>query len=674
MRIITLSDHAADQERTARQGREKTYREALAAWQAIADSRVRKLREHQGAVAAAFRQVQIWSAIANMFHWISTFLASVPTQPTWVGPSDEESRWAGGRIGEQKVRTCLGRLLGDEWVAIAGYFNRGGEMDLLVLGPWAILAIEVKTLNGVVHCRGNEWTRDKYDRYGNLIERGLSVRDLKGRAPNQQINESANALEAFLASRGQAVKVRRAVVLAHDSSRLGDVSKPGVDFVGTLSNDFASRLGPLLVGATDHPDAGLDVEALVNLVQRDHAYHQRRRAARDVKTQDGAAKTTPSQVKVPIATKPSPTLPTPTAAADRHALSPFVLRQIQALRCDVEDLYASQGSDCECERRVRKAISGYLQSGARWTVLSATGGELEPGPKRELLARMIADCRQVVELADRTLHAIAVPMAVRLRSDGLADKVVSDGSAEMLSLPAAQIPHAIGALRVAFGTRLYSGKDLFYADARNLRDLMLQIEAGVRHPEAGIKGTLVRAAAAPDWQLVYVLGVAVLEPGAQLRIDTDEAQRALINVRRHFAGVFTNIKSIAFNRGVGGEAVCEGFWSLDVGVYKGENLRRQRYLERTLATLDKGDGSVELWHVHDRREHCVRLLIRSATGASEFRWELLAGESVDGFRDGLARAAAIHLRNVPAANRRELDLHTYEKNFCDMGLGWVSNA
>ena len=137
----------------------------------------------------------------------------------------------------------------------------------------------------------------------------------------------------------------------------------------------------------------------------------------------------------------------------------------------------------------------------------------------------------------------------------------------------------------------------------------------------------------------------------------------MINVRRHFAGVFTNIKSIAFNRGVGGEAVCEGFWSLDVGVYKGESLRRQRDLERTLATLDKGGGSIELWHAHDRREHCVRLLIRSATGASEFRWELLAGESVDGFRDGLARAAAIHLRNVPAGNRREIDLYAYGKEF-----------
>lgn len=675
MRIITLSDHSADQEKIEREHREEIHREALVAWQAIVDARVRKLREHQEAIAVALRQVQIWTVIANIFQWISLFLASDPTQPTLTGPSDQEARWAGGQVGEQKVRACLGRLLGDEWVALAGYFNRGGEMDLLVLGPWTIVAIEVKTLNGVVHCRGNQWTRDKFDRYGNLVERGIPVRDLKGRAPNQQINESANALESFLASRGQAVKVRRAVVLAHDSSRLGDVSDPGVDFVGALtSNDFASRLGTLLVGGADHPAVGFDVDALVNLVQRDHAYHQRRKAARDGRIPDGVAAVRPPQAEVPSAHGPSPILATPTKAADRHALSPFVLRQIHSLRRDVKELHASHGSDRECDRRVRQAVSGYLQSGARWTVLSATGGGLEPGPERELLARVIAECRQVVELEDRTLHAIVVPMAVRLRSEVHAGKGVSDGAPEMLSLPSALIPRSIGALKVAFGTRLYFGKDLLYADARNLRDLMLQIEAGVEHPEAGIKGAWVRAAAAPEWQLVYVLGVAVLAPGAGLRIDTDEAQRALMNVRRHFAGVFTDIKSIAFNHGIEGEAVCEGFWSLDVGVYKGENLRRQHQLERVLATLDKGDGSVELWHAHAPREHCIRLLISSATGASEFRWELLAGESAEGFHDGLARAMVIHLRNVPTANRREIDLHAYEKNARDKGLSWNSNA
>lgn len=672
MRIITLSDHSADQEKIERERREEIHREALVAWQAIVDARVRKLRGHQEAIAVALRQVQIWTAIANIFQWISLFLASNPTRPTLTGPSDQEARWVGGQVGEQKVRARLGRLLGDEWVALAGYFNRGGEMDLLVLGPWAVVAIEIKSLNGVVHCRGNQWIRDKYDRYGNLVEQGLPVRDLKGRAPNQQINESANALESFLASRGHAVNVRRAVVLAHDSSRLGDVSDPGVDFVGALtSNDFASRLRTLLVGGADHPGAGFDVEALVKLVQRDHAYHQRRKAARDGRIPDGVAAVRPPQAEVPSANGPSPTLATPTKAADRHALSPLVLRQIQSLRRDVKELHASHGFDLECDRRVRQAVSGYLQSGARWTVLSVTGGGLEPGPERELLGSVIAECRQIVELEDRTLHAIVVPMAVRLCSEVHAGRGVSNGAPEMLGLPSAVMPRAIGALRVAFGTRLYTGKDLLYAEATNLRDLLLQIEAGADHPEAGIKGAWVRAAVAPEWQLVYVLGVAVLAPGGQLRIDTAEAQRALMNMRRHFAGVFTDIKNLALTPGIEGEAVCEGFWTLEVGVRKGEDLRRRHQLERVLLAVDKGDRSVELSYARSPREQCVRLLVCSMAGAVEFRWEVLAGESLTAFRTALDRAVEIHLPMIPTTSRRELDLYDYESRAREKGLSWI---
>lgn len=674
MKIITLSDHSADQEKVERERREDIHREALAAWQAIVDSRARKLREHQEAIAAALREVQIRTAIANILQWISLFLASDPTQPTLAAPSDQEARWAGGQAGEQKVRACLGRLLGDEWVAIAGYFNRGGEMDLLVLGPWAVVAIEVKSLNGVVHCRRNQWTRDKFDRYGNLVERGLPVRDLKGRAPNQQINESANALESFLASRGHALKVRRAVVLAHDSSRLGDVSDPGVDFVGALrSNDFASRLGTLLVGGADHLGAGFDVDALVNLVQRDHAYHQRRKSARDERIPHGVVAERPVQAEISLANESSPPLVAPTRAAERHALSPFVLRQIQTLRRDVKELYASHGSDRECDRRVRQAVSGYLQSGARWTVLSATSGGLEPGPERDLLGSVIAECRQIVELEDRTLHAIVVPMAVRLRSEMHAGKGVSDVAREMLSLPSSVMARAIDALSVAFGTRLYAGKDLLYAEATNLRDLMLQIEAGTEHPEAGIKGAWVRAAVAPEWQLVYVLGVAVLAPGEQLRIDTDEAQRTLMNLRRHFAGVFTDIKSVALTAGIEGEAVCEGFWTLEVGVRNGEDLRRRHQLERVLVAVDKGDTSVELSYARSSREQCVRLLVCSMAGAVEFRWELLAGESRTAFRTALDRAVAIHLPMTPATSQRELDLYDYERVAREKGLSWIGN-
>jgi hypothetical protein len=167
----------------------------------------------------------------------------------------------------------------------------------------------------------------------------LPVQDQKGRAPNRQINESADALEGFLASRGQRVKVRRAVVLAHDASRLGEVKDPGVDFLGALaSNDFNSRRRTLLVGGSDHPKTGFDVDALVGLIERDHAYNARRKAAREGRASDvGRAAVPPPAV---ASTQPAP-LPervvAPLSAGD-HAMSPLALRQLEALVSDVRAL------------------------------------------------------------------------------------------------------------------------------------------------------------------------------------------------------------------------------------------------------------------------------------------------------------------------------------------------
>ncbi len=254
MKLITLSDHAAEQHQLEREGREQRHRDAIAAWESVVHAQAQTAHSRWAAVVESLRQLRLLEAVARFFPWMAAVWAAAPARPTLANPSDQEQKWASGRLGEDRVRQRLGAFLGDEWVALSGYKNRGGEMDLLLVGPTAAVALEVKYLNGLVHCNGPQWTRDKYDRYGNLVERGLAVQDQKGRAPNRQINETADALEAFLASRGLATRVRRAVVLAHDASRLGQVVNPGVDFIGALaSNDFNERVGadPILTHPAD---------------------------------------------------------------------------------------------------------------------------------------------------------------------------------------------------------------------------------------------------------------------------------------------------------------------------------------------------------------------------------------------------------------------------------------
>ncbi len=64
---------------------------------------------------------------------------------------------------------------------------------MLWWGPEGIAAIEIKHLNGVIHCRRDRWRRDKYDNYGNMVERGVAIQDRGGRSPSRQVNEVADA-------------------------------------------------------------------------------------------------------------------------------------------------------------------------------------------------------------------------------------------------------------------------------------------------------------------------------------------------------------------------------------------------------------------------------------------------------------------------------------------------
>jgi len=119
------------------------------------------------------------------------------------------------------------RVLGDDWTLLRGYRNRGGEIDHLLLGPRGIVAIEGKHRNATVHCDGDNWRFEKYDRYGNLVERG-EICDRGGRSPSVQLNEPADLLEEFLRSRGRPVSIQRVVLFTHPRSKLGNRSHPTV--------------------------------------------------------------------------------------------------------------------------------------------------------------------------------------------------------------------------------------------------------------------------------------------------------------------------------------------------------------------------------------------------------------------------------------------------------------
>lgn len=198
---------------------------------------------------------------------------SAPAQPRMAGqPTDEQSKLAAGVAGEQFVADELGRALSDDWVLLRGYKNRRGEIDHLLLGPKGLVAIEVKNINGTVHCEGDSWRVDKFDQYGNLVEQySLGDASARHRSPSVQLNEPADELEEFLRSRGADVGVLRVVLLAHPRSKVGTCRRATVS-IFTRTSDVTK----LLTKVKQPFDAPTRAK-LEDLIVRDHRHHARRR-------------------------------------------------------------------------------------------------------------------------------------------------------------------------------------------------------------------------------------------------------------------------------------------------------------------------------------------------------------------------------------------------------------
>lgn len=272
MRKLVLSDHTQNQANAAADKRQAEFERAYTNF----GSAVSK-RTHLGA-SLAQRSAQylrerryiawLWNFIPRAIH----ALTPGPKAPTKAAAGREEIVWNAGGEGEQRVINALSTQLSDEWVAISGYKNPGGEIDLLLVGPDGVMAIEIKFVNGRVCCDEDRWWRDKSDKYGNVVERNLPIADKKGRGPSAQVNASASKLQRFLAERTPVNVVLRAVVLSHPQSSIGEILRQTVDEIATLDSFDPMGVFKRTVGAGHR----LLVDDLVRIISQDHRYHESR--------------------------------------------------------------------------------------------------------------------------------------------------------------------------------------------------------------------------------------------------------------------------------------------------------------------------------------------------------------------------------------------------------------
>ncbi len=102
----------------------------------------------------------------------------------------------------------------------------------------------------------------------------MPIQDKGGRGPSAQVNASADRLQDFLRQRSSVQRVYRAVVFSHESSVIVSIKAPTVDVVTDLKTFAVGHL----VKELARNAALINVDEVVSLIRRDHAFNEQKTA------------------------------------------------------------------------------------------------------------------------------------------------------------------------------------------------------------------------------------------------------------------------------------------------------------------------------------------------------------------------------------------------------------
>jgi hypothetical protein len=352
------------------------------------------------------------------------------------------------------------------------------------------------------------------------------------------------------------------------------------------------------------------------------------------------------------------------------SVSSLFEHRIESLARDVRRLDAGNGADGSLYESVRRQVSGELMNRGRYEVVSATAGKLLGERGEDRLKEIVMHCSERLYLDDRVLTAIVVPVAVRLTSRRDGGVVLSEGRKEDLMHLAEIVQKRSGASKVVFDTHLYTGSALHVADPRKIFEVLKRLESGEELGDIGPKTHEVKSCAEPTWEMVYFLGVEVTKSGVKQCLNDLQTQRALKEWRSHAEWALTETETVLFNRTCVTDAKCHGIWYLNKGVSVGEDLMRTYKLKSVIANFDQGVKGVYFFYTHDVFGSQVKLLVSSHLMTIEYRWKILSGETLDGFKKALDEAIDLYVPNNEINEKQELDLFAYDEMAQKRGLEW----
>ncbi len=180
--------------------------------------------------------------------------------------SGEVKAWSAGVDGEQAFDDALHEL-SDDWMLFAGYRNRAGEADKIVLGPGGLWVVEVKNINAWIYVSGKDWIYERLDSLGLPVR--TKAQDNSGRTWARQVLDVAEGLDEHLQRHGVIMPIRTGVVFTHPEALVLQNRNAEVDAVG--------RPALLLHQIQKHalPMTSDSVLTVAELIRRDHQRHSR---------------------------------------------------------------------------------------------------------------------------------------------------------------------------------------------------------------------------------------------------------------------------------------------------------------------------------------------------------------------------------------------------------------
>lgn len=545
---MTLSDFTADELVRLRKERQDAHEAELTRFndrECERQTRVdNRRREYQGAWAARryLRAVMLW------FRFVLEPSPPVPPVPAISATTERERILEAGAAGQRSVIEHLAARLDDRWIALSGYINFKGEVDVVLLGPGGIACIEVKTLNAEVTVDGDEWRRQFRGRNGRLIGPQALVADQGGRSPARQVNEPTDHLHQWLLRHGIDQTIRRWVVLAHANSRIGPVRNLTVDAVTRVDELDVERLLGMPHVARLEPDV---VGRVRQLVERDHQHHTRRRTAaarsgtRRPAVEAQEESDGPASAERDLATRESKRM-LETIEVDQGSAAAASLhrRRVAQLSVRARRLVETWGEDEVEADKLRKAITHDLLVRSEPTETPEILEELKYEPAAELVLKVIDEVRQVFELEDRCLLAFALPVGIRLRRFGNHPVERSNATEGSLDFLSRRLRGHLNVQTMVFDNRLYALTDLATVSPKDWLRYLSDLEANANDALPVVQPMTVRGRPDASWEMTCLLGVAACDPVVAKqargwtrihlnRIHHEETEKALMSLKPH---------------------------------------------------------------------------------------------------------------------------------------------